>query len=76
MNDSISPEDKKKILRARAKSLAQQPEKKQDDEHIEVVEFLLANEKYGIRSSHVREIYPLKELTPVYMLSVMAVRCL
>ncbi|MFZ3385245.1 MAG: chemotaxis protein CheW [Candidatus Methanoperedens sp.] len=64
MNDSISP-DTKKILRARARSLAKEPEKKQEDEHIEVVEFLLANEKYGIQSSQVREIYPLKELTPV-----------
>ena len=63
--DSISPEDKKKILSARARSLAQQPEKMQEDEHIEIVEFLLANEKYGIQSIHVREIYPLKELTPV-----------
>ncbi|MBI2998359.1 MAG: chemotaxis protein CheW, partial [Deltaproteobacteria bacterium] len=32
---------------------------------MEIVEFFLASEKYGVESSYVREIYPLKELTPV-----------
>jgi purine-binding chemotaxis protein CheW len=40
-------------------------EEKAYDEYIEVVEFLLAHEKYGIESKCVREVYPLKELTPV-----------
>ncbi|PWB56973.1 MAG: chemotaxis protein CheW [Candidatus Methanoperedenaceae archaeon] len=61
----ISQEDKRKILKERAKALAEQPEKKQEDEHIEIVEFRLAHEKYGIQSSYVSEIYQLKELTPV-----------
>ena len=29
------------------------------------MEFLLAYEKYGIESSYVREVYPMKELTPL-----------
>lgn len=59
-------EVKKNILKARAIALARQPEdEKTYDEYIEVVEFLLANEKYGIESRCVREVYPLKELTPV-----------
>lgn len=61
-----NPELKKNILKARAIALARQPEDgKSYDEYIEVVEFLLAHEKYGIESKCVREVYPLKELTPV-----------
>lgn len=58
--------EKGKILKARAKALAQEPEEKAiAEEYLEVVEFLLAYEKYGIESSYVREVYPLKELTPL-----------
>ena len=61
-----SAEEKKKILKARAKALAREGEgKKAIEESIEIVEFLLAYEKYGIESSYIREICPLKELTPV-----------
>ena len=58
-------EEKKKILRARAMELAREAEQETAEETIEIVEFLLAHEKYGIQSSYVREICPLKELTPV-----------
>lgn len=61
-----SPEEKKKILKERAKALAREPEEKRTAEaDLEVVEFLLAYERYGIESSFVREVYPLKELTPL-----------
>jgi purine-binding chemotaxis protein CheW len=61
---SPTPEEKKKILKTRAKKLSQKPEEKETfEKYIEVVEFLLAYEKYAIESSYVREIYPLKELT-------------
>ncbi len=56
---------KKKILKQRADALAIKPEKKEEDESIEIVEFQLAHEKYGIESIFVREVYPLKDLTPV-----------
>lgn len=61
-----TPEEKKRVLRMRAKALAQVP--KREDEagaSIEVVEFLLAHERYGIESSYIREVYSLKEFTPV-----------
>ena len=59
-------EVKKKILKARAIALARQPEaKKAYDEYIEVVEFMLAHEKYGLESKCVHEVFSLKELTPV-----------
>ena len=32
---------------------------------MEIVEFLLARERYGIEASYVREVYPLNDLTPV-----------
>jgi purine-binding chemotaxis protein CheW len=59
-------EEKKKILRARARELASTGEKeKTAGEFIEIVEFMLAYEKYGIESCYVREIHTLRELTPV-----------
>lgn len=62
----VSLVEKKKILKTRAKALAQEPKTKEEvEEYIQVVEFLLAHEKYGIESSYVREIYPLKDFTPL-----------
>ncbi|MBM4064796.1 MAG: purine-binding chemotaxis protein CheW [Planctomycetes bacterium] len=59
-------EEKNKILKSRAKILAVEPEKKaKTEEFIQVVEFLLACEKYAVGSEYVREIYPLKEFTPI-----------
>lgn len=59
------PEEKKKILRQRAAALAKEPERLVEEELTEVIEFLLAHERYAIESSYVREVYPLKDLTPV-----------
>ncbi|HMF47507.1 MAG TPA: chemotaxis protein CheW, partial [Candidatus Saccharimonadales bacterium] len=59
-------EKKKQLLKARARELARDDAKeKTAGESIEVVEFLLAYETYGIESAYVREICPLKDLTPV-----------
>lgn len=60
-----TPEEKGEILRARRKVLAQEVEAVQTAEYLEVVEFLLAYETYGLESVYVREVYPLRELTPV-----------
>jgi len=59
------PEERKRILKERASALAVEPEVPVQDEKIEVIEFFLAHERYGIESSYVREVYPLKDLTPV-----------
>ncbi len=53
------------ILKARAKVLAQAPEQAAELECIEVVTFLLAYETYAIETTWVREVYPLKDLTPL-----------
>ena len=60
------PEERKDILRARALALAKASKKKQKEKvYLEVVEFLLADEKYAFELTHIREVYPLKGLTPV-----------
>lgn len=60
-------EEKRKILRARARSLAAGDEAEATSPHafLEVVEFVLASERYGIESRHIREIHPLNEFTPL-----------
>jgi len=61
-----TPEERKQILRARARVLARESAKPDTaGESIEIVEFLLTNETYGIESSFVREVYPMKDLTPL-----------
>ncbi len=71
---------KKEILRARAETLAREPDAADEDgQHIEVVEFLLAHEKYAIESAYIREVYPLRELTslpctPAFALGIISVR--
>ena len=59
------PEDAERILRSRAEMLAREPEETVPGESIEIVEFLLAHERYGIESRHVREVFPIKEYTPL-----------
>src|SRR5687768_807799 len=53
------------ILKKRAKQLAAEPSQEKDGDSLEVIEFLLAHERYGMSSSHVREVFPLKDYTPV-----------
>lgn len=61
-----APEEARKILKARASALARKP---QSDavagESLEILEFQLAYERYGIESSFVREVCALKDFTPV-----------
>lgn len=61
-------EETQRILRARARALARESGKSDAAEGIaalEWVEFLLAHEKYGLASHHVREVHPLENLTPL-----------
>jgi purine-binding chemotaxis protein CheW len=59
------PEEVERVLRARAESLAREPQKAQAADMLELVEFILAQEKYAVESRHVGEVYPLEDLTPV-----------
>jgi purine-binding chemotaxis protein CheW len=54
------------ILKARAQALARRTEPTEAiGEWIEVVEFVLAQERYAIELQHVRDVYPLEHLTPL-----------
>ncbi len=61
------PEEKRKILRYRARLLAASSKAEATAQRslIEIVEFVLGPERYGIESSHIREIHPLNEFTPL-----------
>ncbi len=59
------PEQWPDILKARAEALAQPVELTETEECLEIVAFMLAYETYGIETAWVREICPLKELTPL-----------
>jgi len=59
-------EDTQRILKQRAQTLALEAVPTEAaDAGIEVIEFLLAHERYAVASEHVREVYPLEELTPL-----------
>jgi purine-binding chemotaxis protein CheW len=62
---SLSEQDKKAIFKARAKTLAAPRWSDNAEECIEVIEFRLASETYGIELRHAGEVSLLKELTPV-----------
>lgn len=60
-----TPDEKKAILRKRAKLLARQPLQEKTGGGLDVLEFLLSYETYAIEMRWVAETYPLKDLTPL-----------
>ena len=72
--------DRIRILKARAVALAREPEKSEtEEERIEIVEFLLADERYAIESRYIGEVYPMRDLTqlpctPPFVLGVINMR--
>jgi purine-binding chemotaxis protein CheW len=61
-----SPEEQRSTLKVRARALALEPEQADAAwEFIDIIEFRLASEIYGIESAFVREVYPLKDFTPL-----------
>ena len=77
--EAADPKDQK-ILGERARELAETMEVQESaDDIVEVVEFVLAYEKYAIESSHVNEVYPMKEYTtlpgtPNFVLGIINMR--
>lgn len=59
-----SAEEKSRILRDRAQELAREA-REEAGTRLDVVEFRLAHETYGIEPEFIREIFPLKTLTPI-----------
>jgi purine-binding chemotaxis protein CheW len=59
-------EDSQRILKARAQALAREAVPAESaDASIEVIEFLLAHERYAIASEYVRGVDPLDDFTPL-----------
>ena len=64
--EAPSPREKGAILKARARVLAREAEEAgAAREFLDIIEFSLAAETYGIESAFVREVYPLKDFTPL-----------
>lgn len=71
---------KRLILKARALALARETAGEAAPGHrLEILEFSLAYERYGLETAFVREVYPLKELTrlpctPAFVAGIISVR--
>lgn len=63
MTSELAEHDR--ILKERARLLAHVPQARESGEDIAVIAFVLARETYAVELKHVREIYPLKDLTPI-----------
>jgi purine-binding chemotaxis protein CheW len=62
----LTAEEKERILKDRAKKLAKETAGEEGAETpIWVVEFILAKERYGIEPDFVRDVFPVKMLTPL-----------
>lgn len=71
--------DDAEILRARARLLARPPEDAPAGALLDVLEFRLAQERYALETRYVREVCPLKDMTPLprmppFLLGVVNVR--
>jgi purine-binding chemotaxis protein CheW len=75
-----SPEQVKNILKTRAALLAREAARPDPSEtYLEVIEFVLAYERYAIETAFIREVYPLKDITslpgtPSFLLGVINLR--
>lgn len=54
-----------RILAARARSLAKPVVVSETGDELEVIEFILSGEHYGLEFAFVREVFPISDLTPV-----------
>lgn len=60
------PPDIRRVLRERALALSHAPAVAEGEEaRLESVEFVLANERYAIETSHLGGVHPLRDLTPL-----------
>jgi len=61
----MAPEERSRILKERAKGLARRSGGEVVADYLEVVTFSLGRETYAFESAHVREVCPLRGLTPL-----------
>ncbi len=63
---SLEAQERRRILSRRARALARREEPARPAEGaVDVVAFLVAEERYGFELAHVREILPLQRITPL-----------
>lgn len=63
---NTQPTRQQQVFRDRARALAAKPRALKDERpHIGIVEIWLAHEKYAVESLYVREVLPLKDVTPL-----------
>ncbi|MEX2117317.1 MAG: chemotaxis protein CheW [Bacteroidota bacterium] len=76
----LRPEEKRSLLKKRAQTLALRENDESVQRHcMEIIVFRLAYETYGIETAFVREVYPLRDFTPLpgtpsFVLGIMNVR--
>ncbi len=64
---SLSPEDDRALLKARAALLAGRPTKDAESgTSIDCLEFLLSGERYAVETAYISETLPLVEFTPLF----------
>jgi len=76
---TVTTEEQQQILHRRSLQLAKKEKIIEEVERMEVVEFRAADELYAVECSYVREVYPLRNLTPVpgtpgFILGIISVR--
>ena len=74
-----APEERQRILQARARALARPPQEAPAGGSLEIVEFRIAEERYGVETRFVREAIPLTALThvpctPPFVLGILNLR--
>src|SRR5438552_5689230 len=63
---TLSPERARAVMEERARNLARRPpQAARDTEIVEVVCFVLANERYAVETRYVREVKELTDFTPI-----------
>lgn len=77
---SLPTEERKSILRERARKLAAgQKEEAHEEECLQAIEFMLGDEKYAVEVRFISEVYPVKDVTsipctPSFVIGVVSVR--
>lgn len=63
---SPAAQDARRILRERARALAREPDAEAPvHDLLQVIEFVVAEERYAVEAHYVREVQPLRDLTPL-----------
>jgi purine-binding chemotaxis protein CheW len=65
VEEELNQDELAEIWARRAYALAEPPPVETNSQTLDVLVFLLNGERYGLEMVHVREIYPLEQLTPI-----------